>query len=363
MRTLSSILIFILISTTVYSQNSIALKQSKDTLKIGYYVSPPFTEYTNGKPGGISFWLWQQIANELKHPYTLHQMTLKEVVEGLSNGSLDMTVNPLTITSTRSSIIDFSAPYFISNSGMLVKTVSSLKKGLAFILSFFSINFLRAVLALFIVILIFGTIVWFFERKANPEEFKPGLAGLWSGIWWSAVTMTTVGYGDKSPKSTGGRIVALVWMFAAIIIISGFTAGIASSLTVNQLGWDKSKLDDFKKQHIATVEGSATENFLKRRFFKNNLSFKSLEECTNALRNDKVVAVAYDIPQLTNIIMRDSTKNIELSPVQYNSQLYAFGFSEQLDESIKERITNELLKIVESTDYQVILGEYGLIED
>ncbi|MGO2102628.1 MAG: ion channel [Psychroflexus halocasei] len=44
--------------------------------------------------------------------------------------------------------------------------------------------------------------------------------------------MTTVGYGDKSPLSLGGRIVGLIWMFMAVIILSSLTAGIASALTV-----------------------------------------------------------------------------------------------------------------------------------
>ena len=40
-----------------------------------------------------------------------------------------------------------------------------------------------------------------------------------SAFWWAAVTMTTVGYGDKTPVTTGGRIVGLVWMFTSVIVI------------------------------------------------------------------------------------------------------------------------------------------------
>ena len=47
--------------------------------------------------------------------------------------------------------------------------------------------------------------------------------------------MTAVGYDDKSPRTHGGKIVSLIWMFTAIIIVSGFTASIAASLTVDNL--------------------------------------------------------------------------------------------------------------------------------
>jgi len=49
------------------------------------------------------------------------------------------------------------------------------------------------------------------------------------------VTMTTVGYGDKSPKTLGGRMVALVWMIFSIIFIASFTANITTSLTLSEL--------------------------------------------------------------------------------------------------------------------------------
>lgn len=73
--------------------------------------------------------------------------------------------------------------------------------------------------------------MWFFERHRNPTQFggRPG-HGLGSAFWWSAVTMTTVGYGNKSPQTLGGRLIALVWMFTSVIIISSFTAQIASAL-------------------------------------------------------------------------------------------------------------------------------------
>ena len=344
----------------------VVLAAQTDTLRVGYYASPPFIsiEAKSGALEGVTPWLWERIVASDSLAYTLHQMPLDSLLRSLAENEIDASVVPLSITSGRSERIDFSAPFYVAHSTLMVRRASSLRKGLEFVSSFFSLNFFRALGALFLVILVFGVLAWLFERRANPEEFKPGWQGIWSGIWWSAVTMTTVGYGDKSPRSVGGRAVALVWMFAAIIIISSFTASIASSLTVNQLSWNLDDVMQFKERPVATVQGSATEDWLKRHFFRDIRPFATLPEAIEALRGKQVEAVAYDRSALLYVLQQDDLADFELlEEIQYNTQLYALGFSEDLDEVTQERINNELLRLTESTDWRVLLAEYGLYED
>jgi len=49
-------------------------------------------------------------------------------------------------------------------------------------------------------------------------------------LWWSVVTMTTVGYGDISPETPGGRIVGMCVMLLGIGFLGLLTATIASAL-------------------------------------------------------------------------------------------------------------------------------------
>jgi voltage-gated potassium channel len=54
-------------------------------------------------------------------------------------------------------------------------------------------------------------------------------ASIWLGLWWAAQTVTTVGYGDVTPKNVGGRIVATFVMLEGVALVAVITAAITST--------------------------------------------------------------------------------------------------------------------------------------
>ena len=339
---------------------SAAIAQPKDTLVVGYNVTPPFVIENNSQLEGPSYWLWEQVASEHDIPFVLKQVSLDSLLNGIAEGTIDVSASPLTITSNRLEVMDFSAPFYIAHSSILTPEISATGRAFNFIGSFFSINFFRALGALVFVILIFGFLEWYFERNSNNEEFGKGLKGLWSGFWWSAVTMTTVGYGDKSPRTVGGRIVALVWMFTAVIIISGFTAGIASSLTVSRIGSSNSEMQDFKDKTLGTVVNSGTDRWLKSNFFSDKKTYQNMEQLIEALEKNEINAIAYDRPILQDVIKNDSIIRFRVLNVNYNPQFYGFGINRELPENLKQKISISVLENTEGMDWKVLLSEYDL---
>lgn len=54
-------------------------------------------------------------------------------------------------------------------------------------------------------------------------------ANVWVGMWWALQTVTTVGYGDVTPKEPSGRIVAAFVMLEGLALLAILTAAITST--------------------------------------------------------------------------------------------------------------------------------------
>ena len=52
---------------------------------------------------------------------------------------------------------------------------------------------------------------------------------VWVGMWWALQTVTTVGYGDVTPKNPSGRIIAAFVMLQGIAFLAITTAAITST--------------------------------------------------------------------------------------------------------------------------------------
>jgi len=335
----------------------------KDTLVVGYNINPPFTFKKNGKLMGVSYRLWRKIIKfDTNTVYKYVQVPLDSLLLGLKDGDIDIAISPLTITSERNKYIDFSVPYFISNSGGIVNHHSNFKRVKEYISAILSFRFLNIILSLLLLISFFGLITWYFERHHNVD-FGHGLRGMWNGFWWSAVTMTTVGYGDTSPKTIGGRIIGLIWMFMGVILISSITASITSTLTIRKMEISSDDVSAYKNASIGTVKNSATEKWLLDNYFHNVKSYHTFDETLEALRQNKIKVVAYDEPLLRYTVKNDPKNEFELIRMKYNPSMYSFGLNKNLDEQRRKFINTQLLQIIESNDWKRLLNEYSLLEN
>ena len=78
-------------------------------------------------------------------------------------------------------------------------------------------------LASFLVLSLSSVMVLQFESKASDANIKTG----GEALWWAMVTLTTVGYGDFFPVTTGGRVTATVVMIAGVGIIASLASILA----------------------------------------------------------------------------------------------------------------------------------------
>ena len=69
---------------------------------------------------------------------------------------------------------------------------------------------------------------------ALEADENKGIRHFGDALWWAITTVTTVGYGDITPVTPEGRLVAVVLMLAGIGVIGVFTATVASLLFEEQ---------------------------------------------------------------------------------------------------------------------------------
>lgn len=120
-----------------------------------------------------------------------------------------------------------------------------MKKGLKRLYSFFQQENLHV---LFVVILLI-----ILASSALIAWLEPNVSFA-NGIWWSIVTLTTVGYGDISPETAAGRMLAVLVMFFGIGLLGMLSAGLATMLISRKIRENKGMSPSVVEDHIIICE-------------------------------------------------------------------------------------------------------------
>jgi len=324
-------------------------------VKVGTRVVAPFViQEEDGSFHGMTVALWEHVAGELGLEYRFAERDIAGMLDGVADGSLYASASALTITSQREEEVDFTHPFYVTGLGIAVPR-EPVGLGSA-ILALFDPEFLWVVFLLAGVLLLWGFLVWIFERAENQEEFGGSpVQGIGSGFWWAAVTMTTVGYGDKSPRSVGGRIVGFIWMFTAIIVISFFTASITSSLTVSQIDGRVAGAEDLPHVRVGALAESAAETHLREEFIQPR-GFGTLEEGLAAVAAGDIDAFVHDAPILRFLAQEGRSETVRVLPGTFAEQYY--GIALPLDHPDRNRINQILLDYLVSPEWEQVRRRY-----
>ena len=166
----------------------------------------------------------------------------------------------------------------------------------------------------------FGLAIWMVERSKN-SAFK-NLTGPGSGLYFSFVTMSTVGYGDIVPVTFIGRAMTVVWMFLSMLLAAVITATLTDTLS-------GTKGLEIEGKDVAVIRESYEENIIGNDYSANPIPYDSYEEVIEGLRNGEVFAAAipYEIASWMQSKIRDPHEKVPLSfvytlPGKVNFNIY-----------------------------------------
>ena len=338
---------------------AVEVKKKEKTLRVVTKRFEPFVIYQDKEYTGFSIELWKKIAESLGLEYEVYGVnTIAKLLDEVERGAADVAIAGISITVKREQVLDFSHAFFETGLQIMVPEGSGSILG-EVVSRIFSVIFSReliyGVAIFFFVLLIAAHVIWVLERRHNPQFPKRYLQGLWHSIWWAVVTVTTVGYGDKTPKGTIGRLFGLVWILAGYFVFAYFTASVTTTATVQELlGTIDSPRDLFGRQ-VATVEKSTAADYLAGQGIA-AVKVENVDKAYPLLESGKVDAIVYDAPVLQHHASRKGKGKVKVVGLLFQEQNY--GIALQVRSPHREKINIALLKLIESGEYQEIVEKW-----
>lgn len=321
-----------LMATTAHAQTETR------QLTVAVKHAPPFAiQQPDGSWTGTSVELWRQLADELALTYQFHGTDLDDMLTGVAERRYDAAVAAITVTAAREQLVDFTHPFYTT--GLAIATSPQPEPIWQRVAAtVWNWAFAELIVVLALIQMVIGACAWLVERRHNAELFPHApVRGILAGFWWATVTMTTVGYGDKVPRTPLGRLLGLTWMLASMVLIASVTATIASSLTVEQLDRHIAGPGDLHRFSVGTVAGTTGEAYAVEHQLITR-TFTGADQAIAALEATEIDALIWDAP-LLQAVSREHPQ-LELVPGVFARQDYAIAVPE--GSPLREKINRHL---------------------
>lgn len=329
---------------------------SDSTLQVAVYNAPPFGfANPDGTFGGLMVDLWEDVAADHNWTYQYHLTDMKGLLGGLQSGDYQVGLGAISITPSREAVVDFTHAVNPSGTG-IATAVNGQPNSFRTYWRPILISLAQLVGSLLVMLLLSGTIVWWVERRhARKNPSDRNISAFPDALWWSAVTMTTVGYGDKVPQTMAGKILGIVWIFTSVILLSLFTANASSILTAGKMESSIQTHNDLRRVRVGAVARSSGEEYLMREHI-NYQAFENYDAVIEALIDGEVDCIVSNVPflQFFNNTKYYGKLAISSSWLLKNNM----GIALQTDSPLKETINQTLLQKISEPRWQDAVYSY-----
>jgi len=325
------------------------------TVRVATRLIPPFVMQGSGELTGFSINLWEKIAIEmgLKSQLTVYD-TLPEMLAAVDQGNADLAIAAISVTADRQQQFDFSYPMF--SSGLQILVLNPQRTGFMpnLLRDLFSPVILQIIGLAILMVVIAAHIIWLFERR-HPESMisKHYFPGIFEAAWWSASTLAT--QADQMPRGSIGRVIAVFWMFTAVIFVAYFTATVTTGMTVQQLQSNIQSVDDLSGRIVATTKGSTAAAFLQEQKIQ-TLEFAAIDEAYAALLTKKAEAVVFDAPVLLYYAAHGGRGKVQVVGEVFRDESY--GIVLPNNSPYRKPMNAALLKLKENGVYDTLYAQW-----
>jgi polar amino acid transport system substrate-binding protein len=330
-----------------------------ETLRVAVYDVPPYGYVdTDGSISGVSVDLWRRVAEQMEWPFRLIPVSdMETILSGLEQGRFDAAIGAITITPERAARVDFSYPAHRSGVAIALRK----ETGPLFALMSYGTavsELSPLILVILAMLIVIGIAMWIVERRVRSAAqgtvngSESAVDSLRDGLYWAVVTMTTVGYGDKTPKTTPGRLVAILWMLSSLVLVSLLSTSLVSRLTAERVeSRDLAASIDLRGKKLAAVAQSSGAEYLDELHLQYT-KYKDLPEALDSLANGRSNAVVNSVGALQYFISKRYARVLEIPQGLLAPAYMAIAFPEH--SPIKKPIDRALIKITNSPEWRTL---------
>lgn len=328
-------------------------------LRVAVYEAAPYgSRGPNGLFSGASVDLWRRVAEAQHWPYEfVSYASMDAVLAGLEHGTVDAAIGAITITPERLAQVEFSYP--THRSGVAVAFVKRTGVMAAFATYGAVVSQLGLlIIAMLLLLVVTGVLIWLFERRSTDAVAADGttIGKLHEGLYWAVVTMTTVGYGDKTPKTNAGRAIAVAWMLGSLVIVSLFSTSIVAQVTTDRLiGSADVRPGDLIGKRLGAAKASSGAEYLTSGALTFT-AFPDIGAALDALNAGRIDAVVNSVGALDHMVSERYRNAIE---VQRGLLAPAFlGFALPPHSALKSALDQSLVRITTGPEWPAIEAAY-----
>ncbi len=209
--------------------------------------------------------------------------------------------------------------------------------------------------AVAILILVPSHILWWLERRDSEGIIrnKRYFPGIFEAVWWTVTCLAT--QAEEMPRTVFARILAVAWMFFAVLFTAYVTGTLTASLTLQSLRGDIQGPNDLPGKRVATVSGSTADDYLRDNKVQ-PLDFNTTDEAFAALDAGKVGAFVYDAPILAFYANGKGKGRTQLVGPVFRTEAYGIALGN--NSPWRKRVNFALLSLRENGTYDALRTKY-----
>lgn len=320
-------------------------------LIVGIHDKPPYAiQRADGHWDGLGVDLWEKIAEKLNWDFDFQAVPYEQLIPQLESGKLSLVVGEIPVLPDVEQQVDFTQPFLFSSVAVAVRNNHWEPDWVAIFAEFLNWSMAKILIGTLIGLIFASLLIWRTERYHKNTHFGgKGWHGFGSALWFSAVTMTSVGYGDKTPNTFLGRLIAFLWMLVGVLIIAAFTGSVASSVATSRLQSTIVNPTDIAHMRNGVMKGETADDLL-RRLGIGCIEYESLEQALSDLSAGKLDSVVADRVTLAYLINRRPPDRVRMLPLRFNE--YPVAITVQNNSPIRDQINVALLEIVGTPEWK-----------